>query len=224
MSENGSRRVVEFDIDRYCATPRRLDLTQIDWEDIPNHPLTDGDVMCLHYMMDIETHTVIYLRDLLATRAAHDPYVTGVPLLLGLRGALARRGVLGLPARVRHRGAGRAASCRTARRRCPPARRARRRFRERMGVGHKLFLLPTMFGSLLMRDFVALHMTWGAINELTTLTGYYQLIRRSDHPVLHQMLAPRDPGRAAPLRLLPRAGEGAPDRQSARRPAWCAGR
>ena len=57
-----------------------------------------------------------------------------------------------------------------------------------MGVGHQLFVLPSMLGSLLMRDFVALHMTWGAINELTTLTGYYQLIRRSHHPVLHQML------------------------------------
>ena len=30
----------------------------------------------MHYMMDIETHTVIYLRDLLATRAANDPQVT----------------------------------------------------------------------------------------------------------------------------------------------------
>ena len=44
--------------------------------DIPNHPLSDGDVMCLHYMMDIESHTVIYLRDLLATRAAADPQIT----------------------------------------------------------------------------------------------------------------------------------------------------
>ena len=26
--------------------------------------------MCMHYMMDIESHTVIFLRDLLATRAA----------------------------------------------------------------------------------------------------------------------------------------------------------
>ena len=60
-------------------------------------------------------------------------------------------------------------------------------FREQMGVGHKLFLLPSLFASLVMRDFVALHMTWGAINELTTLTGYYQLIRRSKHPVLHQI-------------------------------------
>ena len=32
--------------------------------------------MCLHYMMDIETHTVIYLRDLLATRVAADPQIT----------------------------------------------------------------------------------------------------------------------------------------------------
>jgi hypothetical protein len=55
-------------------------------------------------------------------------------------------------------------------------------------VGHQLSLLPTMLGSMLVRDFIALHMTWGAINELTTLTGYHQLIRRSDHPVLHQML------------------------------------
>jgi hypothetical protein len=61
-------------------------------------------------------------------------------------------------------------------------------FREQMGVGHKLFLLPSLFASMVMRDFVALHMTWGAINELTTLTGYHQLLRRSKHPVLHQML------------------------------------
>ena len=41
---------------------------------------------------------------------------------------------------------------------------------------------------MLIRDFVALHMTWGPINELTTLSSYYQLIRRADHPVLHQLL------------------------------------
>lgn len=45
-----------------------------------------------------------------------------------------------------------------------------------------------MIGSRLARDFVAIHMMWGAVNELTTLTGYYALIRRSDHPVLHRLL------------------------------------
>ena len=60
--------IVEFDLDRYLRNSKKVDLSGIDWDAIPDHPLSDGDVMCLHYMMDIETHTVIYLRDLLATR------------------------------------------------------------------------------------------------------------------------------------------------------------
>jgi hypothetical protein len=67
MSE---RQSIDFDIDRYLRNSKRLDLSELPWDDIPDHRLSDGDVMCMHYMMDIETHTVIYLRDLLATRAA----------------------------------------------------------------------------------------------------------------------------------------------------------
>src|SRR5436190_511534 len=55
--------------------------------------------------------------------------------------------------------------------------------------GDVMSLLPTMLGSMLARDFAAIHMMWGAVNELTTLTGYHALIRRCpDHPVLHQLL------------------------------------
>jgi hypothetical protein len=190
MSENGGdprRRVVEFDLDRYLRASKRLDLSGIDWDEIPRHPLSDGDVMCMHYMMDIETHTVIYLRDLLGTRAAHDPQVTAFlscwvyeELWHGEAFSdFLRAYGIEVPAEPK----------------LPdgttpmPTRRSRtRRFREQMGVGHQLSLLPTMLGSLATRDFVAIHMTWGAINELTTLTGYHQLIRRSSHPVLHQML------------------------------------
>jgi hypothetical protein len=63
-----------------------------------------------------------------------------------------------------------------------------RRLRTDVGVGNGLAIVPSMVGSALTRSFIAVHMTWGAINELTTLTGYYQLMRRSSHPVLHQML------------------------------------
>jgi len=70
------KTVVDFDIDRYMRNSKKVDLSHLDWDDIPNHHLSDGDVMCMHYMMDIESHTVIYLRDLLATRAAADPYIT----------------------------------------------------------------------------------------------------------------------------------------------------
>jgi hypothetical protein len=183
-----TKRIVEFDVDRYLRKSKRLDLTGIDWRDIPNHPLSDGDVMCLHYMMDIETHTVIYLRDLLATRAAHDPYVTGFlscwvyeELWHGEAFSdFLRTYGLEVPAEPKLPDGSTPMPTRPNRVRA---------FREQMGVGHKLFLLPTLFGSMAMRDFVALHMTWGAINELTTLTAYHQLLRRSHHPVLHQMLA-----------------------------------
>jgi rubrerythrin len=181
------KRVVEFDIDRYLRNSRRLDLSDLDWADIPNHPLSDGDIMCMHYMMDIESHTVVYLRDLLATRAAADPYVTGF-LCCWVYEELwhgeafsdfLRAYGIELPAEPKLPDGSTPMPTRPNR---------TRRLREQLGAGHRLSLLPTMLGSILMRDFVALHMTWGAINELSTLTAYHQLIRRSRHPVLHQML------------------------------------
>jgi rubrerythrin len=187
MARAKQKRVVEFDIDRYLRNSKRLDLSHLDWDDIPNHPLSDGDIMCMHYMMDIESHTVIYLRDLLATRAASDPYVTGF-LCCWVYEELwhgeafsdfLRAYGIELPAEPKLPDGSTPLPTRPNR---------TRHLREQLGAGHRLSLLPTMLGSMLMRDFVALHMTWGAINELTTLTGYYQLIRRSRHPVLHQML------------------------------------
>ena len=182
-----SKRVIEFDIDRYLRNSRKVDLSGVDWEDIPNHPLTDGDVMCMHYMMDIETHTVIYLRDLLATRAANDPQITAF-LACWVYEELwhgeafsdfLRSYGLEVPAEPKLPDGSTPMPSRVSR---------TRRVREELGVGHQLSLLPTMLGSWLFKDFIALHMTWGAINELTTLTGYHQLIRRSEHPVLHTML------------------------------------
>src|SRR5438067_3050244 len=181
------KHVIEFDLDRYLRASKKLDLSHLDWDDIPNHPLSDGDVMCMHYMMDIETHTVIYLRDLLATRAANDPQITAF-LACWVYEELwhgeafsdfLRAYGLEVPAEPKLPDGSVA---------LPTRPRRTQQLRERMGVGHQLFMLPSMLGSLVMRDFVALHMTWGAINEFTTLTGYYQLIRRCPHPVLHQLL------------------------------------
>ena len=39
--------IVEFDLDRYLRNSKKVDLSGIDWEEIPNHPLSNGDVMCL---------------------------------------------------------------------------------------------------------------------------------------------------------------------------------
>ena len=38
------------------------------------------------------------------------------------------------------------------------------------------------------RAFIALHMTWGAINEWTTQAGYARLAEKADHPTLRELL------------------------------------
>ncbi len=65
-----------FDLDRFVRTSGRVDLSEVAWERARDVPLERDEVRLLRYMMDIETHTVIFLRDLLATRAAFDPAIT----------------------------------------------------------------------------------------------------------------------------------------------------
>jgi rubrerythrin len=180
-------RTIEFDIDRYLRNSKKVDLSEVAWEEIPNHALSDGDVMCMHYMMDIETHTVIYLRDLLATRAAYDPHITAFLACWVYEELWHGEAFSDF---LRHYGIEVPAESKLPDGSTPLPTRPRRtaQLREQMGVGHKLAMVPSLIGSSLMPDFVALHMTWGAINELSTLTGYYQLIRRCEHPVLHTML------------------------------------
>src|SRR3989454_12809810 len=152
--------VVEFDLDRYLRNSKKVDLSDIDWGAVPDHPLSDGDVMCLHYMMDIETHTVIYLRDLLATRVAADPQITAFlscwvyeELWHGEAFSdFLRSYGIELPAEPKLPDGSTPMHTRPTR---------IHQFREQLGVGHKLSLLPTMLGSMITKDFIAIHMAWG---------------------------------------------------------------
>ena len=64
-----------FDLDAYVARAGALDLSAIDWAAVKSHPLPAGAVRTLRYMQDVESHTIVYLRGLLATRAIDDPEV-----------------------------------------------------------------------------------------------------------------------------------------------------
>jgi rubrerythrin len=138
-------------------------------------------------MMDIETHTAVFLRDLLATRAGFDPDVTAFLSCWAYEevwhGEAFSRflGEAGYKLGPHHE----VVSADDA----YPTRQARNELIRR-AIGRKGYLshVATLAGSALCKDFVAIHMTWGAANELTTLSAYHRLIAKTEHPQLVQML------------------------------------
>lgn len=163
----------QFELDRYLRASRKLDLTGIDFDGVKDYPLSASEIRCLTYMMDIERHTVIYLRDLLSTNAANDPDVTAF-LSLWVYEEFWHGEAIGRflrAAGIDH-----------------PAARTRE-IREYASAGKSIANgLKTLAGKVIP-DFVAVHMTWGAMNEISTLMGYRQMIARTQHPVLKELLA-----------------------------------
>jgi rubrerythrin len=177
----------EFDLDKYLRASKKVDLSGVGWGRVKDHPLSLGEARTLAYMMDIESHTVIFLRDLLATRAAFEPEVTAflscwVYEELWHGEAFSRfLGEAGYELAPDHERVWGDA---------PYPSRAGRNAWIRRKLGSKGYLshVATLGAALLMKDFVAVHMTWGAINELSTLSGYGRLIAKTEHPVLVELL------------------------------------
>jgi len=68
-----------FDLDAWLSRSQALDLADLDWRAAARHPLAPEAVRTLAYMQDVESHTIVYLRQLLATRAIDDPEIAAFP-------------------------------------------------------------------------------------------------------------------------------------------------
>jgi rubrerythrin len=159
-----------FNLERYLRVAGATRPEAFDWS-AAEPPLDREALFCLGYMMDIESHTIIYLRELLATRIAEDPSITSflscwayeeffhskvLQRLLEAQGVTVEEERF---ARLRRRKAG---------------------DHLQMGIARVLARITRHFG--------AVHMTWGAINELSTLIGYRALVARSGNPLVAQVL------------------------------------
>ncbi len=160
-----------FDLEKYLRISGATRPDSFDWSD-PGPRLDDEALFCLGYMMDIESHTVIYMKELLSTSVAEDPSITAFLSCWVyeeffhsqvLKRFLESQGLAIEDARF------------TELRR----RKAARRIAEKIAG----------IASHVTRHFPAVHMTWGAINELSTLTGYHALIDRTRHPMLTTVMS-----------------------------------
>jgi rubrerythrin len=150
----------------------RLAVDDIDFDAFRDQPLDADTLRCLRYMCDIEGHTICYLRELLATRVHRDPEITAFLATWSYEEywhgeALSRvLEVHGQPS--------------------APERAAELRSERKYRDGLRLLLFGAM--SAATKHLAAVHMAWGAVNELTTQAGYARLSARAEHPQLSELL------------------------------------
>jgi hypothetical protein len=134
---------------RFMSASRPIDLEGIDWEAIPEHPLPADVLRVLAYMQDVESHTVVFPQTFFSKRALEDEYVG--PFLVCW---LYEEGMHG-------RALSKFLDC--AGHPIPPRTRSRTTLRDRIDR------TVTRMMSAGWKDFLALHMAWGAIHECTTI-------------------------------------------------------
>jgi rubrerythrin len=164
--------VVNFDIADYKRRAERLRWDDLDFASFVDRPLDADTLRCIEYMHDVELHTICYLRDLLVTSAHNDPDVTAF-LSCWAYEEMWHGEALAAVLEAHGRPAGEA--------RVGPLRR-------RLGVRDRVRPLLSALGSWTAGErIIALHMTWGAVNEWTTQAGYVRLAQRAKHPVLSEL-------------------------------------
>lgn len=148
-------------------------LTSIPWQDIGRHELKSDFVPVILYMRDIEKYTAVYYDELLHTPTGKDPVIRRFMDRWSNEESL--HGDL-LDRFLNEAG-------------FPTSHKWFEEFKSRVPrpeffMNHIRHLITNCFG----KHFSAVHMTWGAINELTTLSGYERLWQRAGHPVLEYLL------------------------------------
>jgi hypothetical protein len=171
LQDRGGSSRQSFDLEKYLRTSGGTRPETFDWSD-PGPRLDDDALFCVGYMMDIESHTIIYLREMLSTAIAEDASITAfLSCWAGeefFHSQVLKRLLESQGAAIDDRRF-------TALRRARPADYVAQKFARLL--------------SRMTRHFPAVHMTWGAINELSTLTGYRALIDRTGHPLVSAVLS-----------------------------------
>lgn len=148
-------------------------MSGIDFATFGDQPLSAGGLRCLRYMHDVEYHTVCYMRDLLVTKAHQDHEIASF-LTFWCFEEYWHGEAIGQVLKAHEEGA-------HAERVQP----LRARIRRREAFKPWLHSLGSMIAG---REWLAVHMTWGAVNEWSTQAGYARLIAAERHPVLTDLL------------------------------------
>src|SRR5580704_11056176 len=163
---------LQFDVERYVRLSRKVDISDLDLSQAAHYPISDEEIRALTYMTDIESHTIVYLRAILNTCAIEDPQTTAFLSCWAyeefFHGHTLRQflNAVGVPISAT-------------------------RIAEVQKATSLLEWLKELGSSVLCRfssHFDAAYLTYGAISELSTLEGYGVLARKTQNPVLAEIV------------------------------------
>jgi hypothetical protein len=156
-------------LERYLRRTGKIIVDDLDWEAAGRVGLSDDEVFALTYFSDIESQTFRYLGALLTMRPRWEPDAAAFLTTWNYEEFFHGRALARLLRVAGHP----LASSRVG------DISARARANERIER-----LLGPLAARLFARQFPAVHMTFGAIHELTTLRGYERLAATTANPVL----------------------------------------
>jgi hypothetical protein len=166
--------MASFSIDHHKARTGRVTWDDLDLTAFGTDRLPEGALRCLRSMHDVEHHTICYLREVLVTPAHRDPELTTFLILWAFEELWHGEALAAvLDAHGEPAGTARVAA-------------------SRANLGARDHLRPLLIGLAGWAagdDFVAVHMAWGAVNELATRAGYARLVERAGHPVLTELVS-----------------------------------
>jgi rubrerythrin len=160
--------VQPFNIDKFLAASKPLDLSGINLDDAGKHPLSLSEVKVLRYMQDTEFYTVHYMKALMETSALADNECRAFLVCWGYEECFHGRALARILESCGHEASKRSLDEFT---------RPRKLTEVLQDAGGRLL-------SMISSDFIAVHNTWGAINELTAVHAYTRLAELSANPVL----------------------------------------
>lgn len=159
-----------FEIDRFMDASGKVDLSDIDWAEVPKYPMTPEALRTLRYFMQTEGSTFFYVKALMKTKAAIlepdlAPFLCVWMYEEEFHGRAFRKFMEAYGEKV------------------PEDYRAQM-FSTR-GIGERIDEIgQTVLSRVFPDGWPAVHMIWGVVQEFTTYNGYIALIERTGHPIL----------------------------------------
>jgi len=171
---NGTARadLEQFDLEKFLSISKQLDLSGISLDDAANYPLCESEVRVIRYMQDTELYTVHYMKALMGTCALADPEARAFLVNWGYEECYHGRALAKFLQK---------AGFEESKKSTLEFARPRRAWEVLQDVGSRAL-------SLISDDFVAVHMTWGALNELTACQAYGSLADQTKNPVLEAIV------------------------------------